>query len=224
MKAVVDGDRLLRALARTRPPRRIPSTSGWPASTPSTARCWRRSSTEFVARRTLDVYYEDAIEELAARAPVGLISVDGLAWVEIDDHDDLARARERDPRAGRVKAGGARSPPTGTRALSVWRRYMELPRYLRAVRGHAELVATLERARRRARLRAARDRQRRDLHARRSRRRSRASSASRPAQWSRSRERRGRRRGACRRRRARTGGCARGGWWRQDDRRRQVGL
>jgi choline kinase len=41
-----------------------------------------------------DVYYEDAIEELAAQVPVGLVPVDGLAWIEIDDHEDLAHARD----------------------------------------------------------------------------------------------------------------------------------
>jgi hypothetical protein len=25
--------------------------------------------------------------------PVGLVPVDGLAWIEIDDHEDLAQAR-----------------------------------------------------------------------------------------------------------------------------------
>ena len=26
--------------------------------------------------------------------PVGLVPVDGLAWIEIDDHEDLAQARD----------------------------------------------------------------------------------------------------------------------------------
>ena len=45
-------------------------------------------------RGTLDVYYEDALAELAAQVPVQTVAVDGLAWVEIDDHDDLAHARD----------------------------------------------------------------------------------------------------------------------------------
>jgi choline kinase len=48
----------------------------------------------FVERGNLDVYYEDALEELAAQVPVAAVAVDGLAWAEIDDHDDLAHARE----------------------------------------------------------------------------------------------------------------------------------
>jgi choline kinase len=47
----------------------------------------------FVRDGPLDVYYEDAIQQLAAEVTVGLVSVDGLAWIEIDDHDDLAAAR-----------------------------------------------------------------------------------------------------------------------------------
>ena len=47
----------------------------------------------FVVEGPRDVYYEDAIQELAAAVPVGLVPVDGLAWIEIDDHEDLAQAR-----------------------------------------------------------------------------------------------------------------------------------
>jgi choline kinase len=48
---------------------------------------------DFVEREELGVYYEAAIEELAREASVGIARIDGLAWMEIDDHDDLARAR-----------------------------------------------------------------------------------------------------------------------------------
>jgi choline kinase len=48
---------------------------------------------EFVERDELDVYYEAALEQLARREPVQAVSVDGLAWIEIDDHGDLTRAR-----------------------------------------------------------------------------------------------------------------------------------
>lgn len=47
---------------------------------------------EFVAAGNVHVYYEDALEELARRRPVQIERVGGLRWVEIDDHDDLARA------------------------------------------------------------------------------------------------------------------------------------
>jgi L-glutamine-phosphate cytidylyltransferase len=48
----------------------------------------------FAERGELSVYYEEALVELAAQVPIAVVSVDGLAWVEIDDHDDLAHARD----------------------------------------------------------------------------------------------------------------------------------
>jgi choline kinase len=47
---------------------------------------------EFIAAGNVQVYYEDAIEALAKERPVRLERIGGLLWVEIDDHDDLARA------------------------------------------------------------------------------------------------------------------------------------
>jgi choline kinase len=46
----------------------------------------------FVTEGNVEVYYEDAIEALGAERPVRLERIGGLLWVEIDDHDDLARA------------------------------------------------------------------------------------------------------------------------------------
>jgi choline kinase len=61
-----------------------------PADGPLLARILDR----FVTDDAVDAYYEAAIEQLAARRRVWIARVDGLAWIEIDDHDDLARARE----------------------------------------------------------------------------------------------------------------------------------
>ena len=60
-----------------------------PADGPALAEILER----FVERGLTDDYYEAAIEQLAGRSPVRVERVDGLAWIEIDDHDDLARAR-----------------------------------------------------------------------------------------------------------------------------------
>lgn len=49
---------------------------------------------EFIAAGNTQVYYEDAIEALAREQTVRLERIGGTRWVEIDDHDDLARARE----------------------------------------------------------------------------------------------------------------------------------
>jgi choline kinase len=61
---------------------------------PSHGELLSRALEDFVRRGTLDVYYEDALAELAGQVPVQTVAVDGLAWVEIDDHDDLAHARD----------------------------------------------------------------------------------------------------------------------------------
>jgi choline kinase len=47
-----------------------------------------------VERGEVEDYYEAALEELSRRGPVHVERVDGLAWIEIDDHNDLARARD----------------------------------------------------------------------------------------------------------------------------------
>lgn len=48
---------------------------------------------EFIAAGNTQVYYEDAIEALSDERRVRLERIGGTKWVEIDDHDDLARAR-----------------------------------------------------------------------------------------------------------------------------------
>jgi choline kinase len=47
---------------------------------------------EFIAAGNTQVYYEDAIEALSSERPVRIERIGGLRWVEIDDHDDLAKA------------------------------------------------------------------------------------------------------------------------------------
>ena len=60
--------------------------------------------------------------------------VDGLAWIEIDDHDGPRAGTRRGAGPRRVRAEGSRrGRRRAATALAVWRRYMELPRYLRAV-------------------------------------------------------------------------------------------
>ena len=42
-----------------------------------------------------NLYYEDGYQLLADQGvPVGVAPLPSLAWVEVDDHADLARARE----------------------------------------------------------------------------------------------------------------------------------
>jgi choline kinase len=50
---------------------------------------------EAIWRRDTTLYYEDGFQEYADRGGIIMTSsVGGLTWVEVDDHADLARARE----------------------------------------------------------------------------------------------------------------------------------
>ena len=49
---------------------------------------------EFIETGKDSLEYEDAIRELAAEVPIGVVEVGDLPWVEIDFQADLARARE----------------------------------------------------------------------------------------------------------------------------------
>jgi choline kinase len=92
MKAVSEDGRLTR-LSKSAPVDSNPEYIGLaridPADGPDLAEILER----FVERGLTDDYYEAAIEQLAGSRPVRVERVDGLAWIEIDDHDDLARAR-----------------------------------------------------------------------------------------------------------------------------------
>jgi choline kinase len=92
MKAVAEDGRLTR-LSKAAPvdsnPEYIGLTRIDPADGPELAEILHR----FVERGLTDDYYEGAIEQLAGGRPVRVERVDGLAWIEIDDHEDLGRAR-----------------------------------------------------------------------------------------------------------------------------------
>ena len=90
MKAVVVDGRL-RDLSKDAPVGPHPEYIGLTRVDPAHGELLAAILDGFVDR---GVYYEEAVVELAARVPVETIAVDGLAWVEIDDHDDLARARD----------------------------------------------------------------------------------------------------------------------------------
>jgi choline kinase len=50
-------------------------------------------------RRDPSLYYEDGFQELADRGgAIGVASIGEVEWVEVDNHDDLRRAREIAPR------------------------------------------------------------------------------------------------------------------------------
>jgi choline kinase len=93
MKAVADGGRL-RDLSKQAAVGPHPEYIGLTRVDPKHGERLAAILDGFVEREELSVYYEDALAELAAAVPVALVAVDGLAWVEIDDHQDLAHARE----------------------------------------------------------------------------------------------------------------------------------
>jgi L-glutamine-phosphate cytidylyltransferase len=92
MKAVEEDGRLT-ALSKSAPidtnPEYIGLTRIDPADGPALAAILERR----VGADLVHDYYEAAIEELANQQSVRVERVDGLAWIEIDDHEDLERAR-----------------------------------------------------------------------------------------------------------------------------------
>jgi choline kinase len=92
MKAVSEDGRLVR-LSKHAPVQSNPEYIGLARIDPADGPLLVQILDEFVESSHLDVYYEDALEELARRRPLRAVAVDGLAWIEIDDHADLERAR-----------------------------------------------------------------------------------------------------------------------------------
>ena len=93
MKAVARDGRL-EALSKDAPVGPHPEYIGLARIDPEHGPVLAEALERFARDGPLDGYYEDAIQELARTAPVGVVAVDGLAWIEIDDHDDLAQARD----------------------------------------------------------------------------------------------------------------------------------
>ncbi|MEX0993165.1 MAG: phosphocholine cytidylyltransferase family protein [Solirubrobacterales bacterium] len=92
MKAVSRDGRLVQ-LSKAAPSEGNPEYIGLTRIDPSEGPPLVSILERIVADELTDVYYEDALNDLAAEAAVGIVPVDGLAWIEIDDTDDLTRAR-----------------------------------------------------------------------------------------------------------------------------------
>ena len=95
MKVLLDGDGLLRGINKAHDPAAaageyIGLTLIEPAAADGLA-----EALEATWRRDPGLYYEDGFQEYADRGGrVGVASVGGLEWVEVDDQADLERARE----------------------------------------------------------------------------------------------------------------------------------
>jgi choline kinase len=92
MKAVARDGRLT-ALTKDAPAAGNPEYIGLARIDPADGPRLAAILDELVTSGRTSVYYEHAIEWLAAEVSVRLLAVDGLAWIEIDDHADLERAR-----------------------------------------------------------------------------------------------------------------------------------
>ena len=67
---------------------------------------------EFIETGKDSLEYEDALRELAAEVPIGVVEVGDLPWIEIDFEEDLARAREQIlPEVNRLDRGEALPSP-----------------------------------------------------------------------------------------------------------------
>ena len=96
MKVLLDGDGLLRGINKAHDPAAAAGEYiGLTLIEPAAAgRRWPRRSRR-PGERDPSLYYEDGFQEYADRGGrVGVASVGGLEWVEVDDQRDLDAARE----------------------------------------------------------------------------------------------------------------------------------
>jgi choline kinase len=67
---------------------------------------------EFIETGKDSLEYEDALRELAAEVPIGVLEMGDLPWIEIDFEADLARARDAVlPEVERLDGGQALPAP-----------------------------------------------------------------------------------------------------------------
>jgi choline kinase len=95
MKVVIDSRRLLARISKQLDPARAygeyigATLIGAAAAVPLT------SALEATWRRDPGLYYEDGYQELADRGDeIAVAPIGAVEWVEVDNHDDLRRARE----------------------------------------------------------------------------------------------------------------------------------
>jgi choline kinase len=95
MKVVVSEDGRLRAISKTIDPSEADGEYIGVTLIPAAAADALADALETTWRRDPSLYYEDGFQELADRnGDVRLASIGSVDWVEVDDHADLARARE----------------------------------------------------------------------------------------------------------------------------------
>ena len=95
MKVELDGDRAVRRISKELDPDAAEGEYIGVALIEATAGDALADALEATWRRDPSLYYEDGFQELADRGgEVGVAPIGEVEWVEVDNHADLARARE----------------------------------------------------------------------------------------------------------------------------------
>jgi len=95
MKVLLNGDGLLRGINKAHDPAEAAGEYVGLALIEPAASEGLAEALEETWRRDPSLYYEDGFQEYADRGGrVGVASVGGLEWVEVDDQHDLDKARE----------------------------------------------------------------------------------------------------------------------------------
>jgi choline kinase len=95
MKVVLSEDRALRRISKEVEPATADGEYIGVALIEPSAAVPLADALETTWRRDPSLYYEDGFQELADRGgTIGVTPIGAVDWVEIDDHADLARARE----------------------------------------------------------------------------------------------------------------------------------
>jgi choline kinase len=95
MKVLLDADGLLRGINKAHDPADAAGEYMGLTLIEPAAAAGLAEALEATWRRDPGLYYEDGFQEYADRGGrVGVASVGGLVWVEVDDETDLERARE----------------------------------------------------------------------------------------------------------------------------------
>jgi choline kinase len=95
MKVAVGADGLLTRITKAMDPARAHGEYIGAALIGSSAAAPLAEALEATWRRDPSLYYEDGFQELADRGgAIAVTPIGHVEWVEVDDHDDLRRARE----------------------------------------------------------------------------------------------------------------------------------
>jgi choline kinase len=95
MKVMANGEGRITAIAKTLDPRESTGEYiGLARFGAEFSQAFFKRMYEMIQAGQTDVWYENAIAEILGDQPIYLLSTQGLPWIEIDTHEDLARAAE----------------------------------------------------------------------------------------------------------------------------------